>query len=566
MRADGSEILVELAITAFHLNGTPLFTAYLRDITERKRNEEASQRLAAIIQSSEDAIVGTDLSSLITSWNKGAERLFGYPAEEALGKGIPMLLPAVRAHEEPKILERIGRGEHIAHYETQRRRKDGALIDVSLSVSPIKDVDGHVIGASRISRDITDRVRAEQRRDAQYAVANLLAGSETLSEAGPKIIETVAASGNWIFGSIWIQNEKTNDLRCRITWSSGAPKLSQFDRTTRTTIFRPPTGLPGHVWATKKPRWIRDVTQDNNFPRASVAAEAGLRGGFGFPLCAEGDVNGVLELFSSEIIDPDEDLLQMSEALGHQIGLFIHRRKIEDELQSQKLAAEAANAAKDRLLAALSHELRTPLNPVLIWAGGTVKDPNLAPELRAGLEMVCRNVELEARLIDDLLDLTRIARGKVRLHKQPADAHELLRHAITIVHSETANRTITEHVDFAAGQHNLMVDASRLQQAFWNLLRNAYKFTPDQGTITIRTHNETPGYFTVEISDTGVGIEKAALSKIFDAFEQVDTHREGLGLGLAIAKAIVDMHGGKIRAESGGLGTGATFIIELTLP
>ena len=193
IRADGSEILVELAISALRS-----FTAYLRDITDRHRGEEASRRLAAIIQSSDDAIISKDLNGIITSWNAAAERLFGYKPEEIIGQSIITLIPPERRHEEPRILERIRRGERIDHYETVRCRKDGTLLDISVTVSPLKDQNGQIIGASKIARDITGRIENERRRTAQYTVASLLASSWSIAEAGPRVIESVAAIGDWI--------------------------------------------------------------------------------------------------------------------------------------------------------------------------------------------------------------------------------------------------------------------------------------------------------------------------------------------------------------------------------
>jgi two-component system CheB/CheR fusion protein len=322
-------------------------------------------------------------------------------------------------------------------------------------------------------------------------------------------------------------------------------------------------GLPGRVAASAEARWVTDVLQDREFIRTEAAEAAQLRGAFAFPLCVDGNVLGVLELFSMSIVQPDDDLLQLVEALGTQVGLFIHRRQIEKELQRQKQAAEAANAAKDQFLANLSHELRTPLTPVLIWAGGMVDQPDLPPDLAEGLEMVCRNIELEARLIDDLLDLTRISRGKLQLNLRNADAHELLRHAIEIIRSDIDSRALTLDVQLSATAHIVTVDASRVQQVFWNVLRNAAKFTPDRGVVAVRSSNPSPGLIAIEISDTGIGIDAENLEKIFNAFEQVGVRREGLGLGLAISKAVVEMHGGRIRASSPGPGRGATFVIEL---
>lgn len=563
IRADGSLILVELAITALRIGNEPMFTAYLRDITDRNRGEEAIRRLAAIIESSDDAIISKDLNGIITSWNAAAERLFGYKPEEIIGKSILTLIPRDRHHEEPGIIERIRRGEPINHYETVRRRKDGTLFDISITVSPLKDQKGQIIGASKIVRDISDRIKNERRRTAQYAVASLLAGSWSTAEVGPRVIESVAAIGNWVSGSIWLRDVTQEHLECSITWHTDRPGLDTFATVTEATVLVNGEGLPGRVAMSRKPVWIEDLGSDNNFPRAKAAAAAQLKGALAFPLVAEGEVNGVLELFSPETVEPDDDLLSLMEALGSQIGLFIHRRQMLAELKLQKEAAESANAAKDRFLATLSHELRTPLTPILIWAGGMVNDPSLPPEIDEGLRMICRNVELEARLIDDLLDLTRIARGKLQLHLRKSDAHDLLGHAMEIVRDEISSRKLKLSLELNAADHFVLADAPRLQQVFWNLLKNASKFTPGQGAVTIRTSNPQPQALWIEIADTGVGIEPQHLEKIFDAFEQGGTRREGLGLGLAISKAIVEMHHGSIRAFSDGPGKGAKFVIDL---
>ena len=376
-------------------------------------------------------------------------------------------------------------------------------------------------------------------------------------------MESIAAIGNWVSGSIWLRDKDGEQLHCECTWHRDKPGLENFAKATQDVTLKGSRGLPGRVVSSEKPAWIRDVTQDSNFPRATAAAAANLRGAFAFPLCAEGEVNGVLELFSPDTVQPDDDLLSLVEALGSQIGLFVHRRKIEEELQRQKEVAEHANAAKDRFLANLSHELRTPLTPILIWAGGMVNEAGLPSEIGEGLEMVCRNVELEARLIDDLLDLTRITRGKLQLHLRKSDAHDLLGHAMDIVRNDLAARQLNVSVELFASDHHVLADASRLQQVFWNVLRNASKFTPERGAVTVRTFNPQPQALKIEISDTGVGIESEDLEKIFDAFEQAGARREGLGLGLAISKAIVELHHGSIRAFSEGSGKGAKFVIDL---
>jgi PAS domain S-box-containing protein len=563
LRRDGSEILVELAITTSEVRGEPIFTAYLRDVTKRRRDEEALQHLAAIVESSDDAIISTDFNGIITSWNTGAERLSGYKAEEVINKPVTVWVPPERGNEEPEILERVHRGEHVQRYETVRRRKDGALINVSLTVSPIRNESGRIIGASKIAHDTTERVRHDKRRVAQYAVANLLAGSWTLAEASTAILQSVGSIGDWVLSQMWLCDEADRVLGWRSSWHAQSEKLAAFARFSAEMQFKVGEGLPGRVWESSKPTWIYDVTVDPNFPRAAAAAEAKLRGGFAFPLLAGQAVNGVIELFSHEVAQPDDDLLQLVAALGSQIGLFVERRRIERELQREKETAEAANAAKDKFLAALSHELRTPLSPVLIWAADAANQPDLPSEVRDGLQMVCRNVELEARLIDDLLDLTRITRGKLQLQLVTADTHELLRDAIEIVRPDIENRHCKLTISLEAAFHEVIVDPPRLQQVFWNILRNACKFTSDFGEVSVETSNATLDSISIKVSDSGIGIAREYLEKIFEPFEQAHSRREGLGLGLSISKSIVEMHGGSIRAHSEGSGKGATFVVEL---
>ncbi len=268
LRADGSLILVELAITALRSGGELTFTAYLRDITDRSRGEEASRRLAAIIESSDDAIITKDLNGIITSWNAAAGRLFGYKPDEIVGRSILTLIPPDRHHEEPGIIGRVRRGERIDHYETVRRRKDGTLFDISVTVSPLKDQKAQIIGASKIARDITDRIKNERRRTAQYAVASLLAGSWSTAEVGPRVIESIAAIGNWVAGSIWLRDVAAERLECSITWNADMPGLDRFATATEATVLSAGEGLPGRVTISRKPVWIADLASDHNFPRA----------------------------------------------------------------------------------------------------------------------------------------------------------------------------------------------------------------------------------------------------------------------------------------------------------
>ena len=234
--------------------------------------------------------------------------------------------------------------------------------------------------------------------------------------------------------------------------------------------------------------------------------------------------------------------------------------RVNDELRQ-------ANRAKDDFLAALSHELRTPLTPVLMSAAMLETDATLDPEQREQLAMMRRNVELEARLIDDLLDLTRITRGKLELHRGSADIHALLKHTEQIVRSDARDKGVALHLRLEARDHMSSGDAARLHQVFWNMVKNAIKFTPAGGEITVWTANSSSGRIRIEVSDTGAGIDPAFVPLIFNPFAQGNRQAagatSGLGLGMSISRTIVELHGGTIEARSEGLGKGSTFAVEL---
>ena len=245
-------------------------------------------------------------------------------------------------------------------------------------------------------------------------------------------------------------------------------------------------------------------------------------------------------------------------------------RSREEALRASEAQALAASRAKDEFLAKLSHELRTPLNPVLLLATEAAQNPLLSSDVRGDFNTIARNVMLEARLIDDLLDLTRIAQGKLALEMQPINAHATLEDALQMVSEEMAEKKIVPKLQFSASQSVVIGDDVRLKQVFWNVIKNAAKFTPIAGEIIITTA-QTNGHLLVSVNDTGIGMNAGELERVFKAFSQgdhseTDAHRfGGIGLGLAISRAIVELHAGSIHAVSAGRDRGTTVLIRLPL-
>jgi PAS domain S-box-containing protein len=309
---------------------------FTRDISDRKRAEEAHARLAAIVESSQDAIISKTLDGIIMSWNAGAQQIFGYEPHEAIGQPILLIVPPERHDEERVILARISRGERVEHYETVRVTKDGRRIDVSLTISPVRDNRGTVIGASKISRDISSRKRAEQRLAMQNAVTSALARSETLEQAAPRILEAICTQLGWHVAGLWHADGAEHVLRNVAVYDSPETNVPRFIADTRERTFAPGVGLPGRVWATGRALCIPDVTKDDNFPRAPVADVEGLHGAVAFPVALEGEVLGVIEFFSRRVQQPDNELLELMTAIGSQIGQFIERRRAEAALRDSE--------------------------------------------------------------------------------------------------------------------------------------------------------------------------------------------------------------------------------------
>jgi signal transduction histidine kinase/integral membrane sensor domain MASE1 len=421
-----------------------------------------------------------------------------------------------------------------------------------------------------VSAEISERRSAEHRLDAQQATARILGEATSVNAAIPLVLATICEKLRWDIGAFWKLDSATGSTECADIWANPriASIASDFIAVTQSSRFQRGVGLPGRAWQGGQIVWIDNVVVDPNFPRAQAAIRAGLCSAFGFPVIVRDRVLAVIEFFSREARRADDELLSMMEAMGSQIGLLIERTQSAAELENRKAEAEAANKAKDNFLAMLSHELRTPLTPII--SAIDQLEATLPPGIdnRILAATIRRNVELEARLIDDLLDVTRLGQGKIELRKRPVDAHQSVRDAIALCRSAMGARDINLHTALDAANSWVNADATRIQQIVWNLLQNAVKFSPPGSTISVVSENVEDGKgLIIRVADCGAGIEVGFLDHVFEPFvqgeEAVLRRYGGLGLGLSISKALAEMHEGTLTARSGGRGQGAAFTLTL---
>lgn len=532
----------------------------LLDVTERNLALLMTQRFAAIVESSDDAIVGKDINGIINSWNHGAERIFQYKPGEIIGKPVTILIPPDRQSEERKILERVRHGEQVKHFETIRRRKDGQLIDVSLTISPVKDANGMVIGASMIARDISERKRNERQQHALFALVARVNAAPSLSEICDAALETIFQCQVADRAALLLTDSQGMMMRFK-AWRGLSDEYRQ-------AVEGHSPWKPGDL---PQPLAIEDTARaELSEGLRTVIEKEGIHSLAFIPITFEKRLLGKLMLYFNTPHVFAEDELKPAQTIASQIAFAIEREFVSQQLKRANDELLAASRAKDDFMATLSHELRTPLNPVLLLASDAMNNRDLPPHVRADFNTIRKNIEMEARLIDDLLDLTRIARGKIILEKHFVNLRTVLTDAVAQVREEMNQKKLRLELRLKAQQHTVYADAVRLQQIFWNLLKNAVKFTPEGGQVIVETELAGEKLLT-KITDTGIGMTDEELAGIFKAFAQgehaaANGHRfGGLGLGLSISQKLTELHSGKIVAASEGRDQGATFIVELPL-
>jgi PAS domain S-box-containing protein len=539
-----------------------------RDIGDRKRLERGAAHLAAIIDSSDDAIVSKDLNGIVMSWNSAAERMFGFTADEMIGRSIRLVIPPDRQAEEDDVLAHIRRGERVEHYETVRQRKDGSTLSVSLTVSPIRDESGRVVGASKIARDVTERVRMEA------AAREHASNTATLGEMGALVastldrqaitlrvaeVATALTHAQWGAFAYSERDRESGDESMQYSVSR-APRdaVAQFLQWPAAAVFE--SVFRGNVLR------LDDVTADPRFEhRASPLKtddDLQVRSVLALPVKGVSrDVLGVLFFGHPEPERFTEQHQHLAAGIASWASIALENARFFEE-------AKDANRLKDEFLAVLSHELRTPLNAIVGYArllsGGVLSKQKAA----RGLEILERNATWLTQIVEDVLDVSRIVSGKIRLDVQPVDLSLIVDNAVATVQpaADAKGIRLQSIVDPQVGP--VSGDPGRLQQVVWNLLSNAVKFTPKEGRVQVRVERVN-SHVEIIVSDTGVGIRTDFLPYVFERFRQADagTTRKsgGLGLGLAIVRHIVEMHGGSVEASSAGEGQGATFTVKMPL-
>ncbi len=542
---------------------------------------ESEERYRELVENANDIVFTLDLQGNMTSVNKAVESITGYSQRELLGMNISEFLTLGSTDSARLMTERKLAGEERTNYEVDVRTKDGRLFTLEIS-SRLMLFQGQPVGVQGVARDITTRRQAEEtlrqadlRALSEYErLLEKVAGlAQTLGTArdllaifrGLREFTLLAVPCEGLFVSLY---DSVHDVRTACYgWGDG----KEID-----TGELPPmpvnlTGINSRAVRTNQVIISNDYQTDTlGHPAVLVGPDNGLRpqSSLTAPMAVMGRIVGTIEVQTYEKAAYGNEHATAMRMAANLTAVAIENVRLLERESTARASAEESNRLKDEFLATVSHELRTPLTAILGWSR-MLQAGSLEKDVAAkAIETINRNAKSQAQIIDDILDVSRIITGNLYLELHPVELAPLLEAAINVVSPTADAKGIQIEVNFEPQPSVVLGDVNRLQQVFWNLLSNAVKFTPTGGRVTVDLRL---GDSEVEIvvSDTGQGISPDFLPFVFDRFRQADStstrQHGGLGLGLAIARHLVEIHGGVVAARSGGTGDGATFMVRLPL-
>jgi PAS domain S-box-containing protein len=535
-----------------------LAAALTDELEARKRTEESSRRLAAIVESSDDAIISKNMEGVVTSWNRGAERLFGYRADEMIGQPISLLIPANRQDEGPAILNRIRKGIRIDHFETYRRKKDGSLIPISLVISPLYDEQGRVVGASKISRDISQRHATELQQQTLYELAARVNRAEALPEIYDAALDAMGRCS------------EASRAAVLLTDSAGAMKFVSTRRLSE-TYCRAVEGHspwpPGETHPT--PICIDNVATSDLAPELKAAMQAeGIQALAFVPLTYEKRLLGKFMIYFDAPHAFAKGELRPVETIASQVSFAIERQQGAEALEAlvndRTASLRQIMAQMEEFSYSVSHDLRAPVRAMRGYADVILQDHGwrLEAEARELLTRIARSGERMDRLIQDLLTYSRISRREVTLEAVSLD--KLVRE---VMQQYPDMRPEKADIEVEGRLPDVIAHEPSLTQVVSNLLSNAVKFVPPHGRARVRVRaDQRDSRARLWIMDNGIGIKPEHQSRLFGMFERIhpESEYEGTGIGLAIVRKAIERMNGTVGVESDGI-SGSRFWVDLPM-